>query len=323
MIDATLGEGGHSELFLETFPQLRITGVDADGAILQAARTRLERFGRRIQFYAGWSEDFFNQICAARSTAGRGDSASTRGAPPDTVVISNGERTDDAHSSGEGPAIILIDLGVSLYHYEKGGRGFSFRKDEPLDMRIDSGRGRSAAELLASAREEELAALLWRHAEERYSRRIAAAIVAARRAAAIESSAVLAGLVEKAVPAQYRAGPSHPATKTFQALRIAVNGELDLLEARLAAAFAALAPAGRLAVISFHSLEDRIVKNFFRGTAKACVCPPQAPICKCGGKVRARLLTKKPVAAAGEEVRRNPPSRGAKLRVIEKLLWED
>ncbi|MDR0552313.1 MAG: 16S rRNA (cytosine(1402)-N(4))-methyltransferase RsmH [Spirochaetaceae bacterium] len=277
MIDGTVGEGGHSEAFLSRFPALHLTAVDADGAVLERAKARLSRFGSRVQFCRCWSEDFFSGECACRKAD-----------------------------------IILIDLGVSLFHYEQGGRGFSFRKDEPLDMRIDTGYGRSAADLLAVLREDELADLLWHNAEERHSRRIASAIVKARARSRIETSAALAAIVASAMPGGVPARGMHPATKTFQALRIAVNGELERLERRLEAAFGALKAGGRMGVISFHSLEDRIVKNFFREKEHR-----NMPINKSG---ECRLVTKKPVTADGIELRSNPPSRSAKLRVVEKTV---
>jgi 16S rRNA (cytosine1402-N4)-methyltransferase len=286
MVDATLGEGGHSYAFLSRFPGLRIVGVDADKTIQEAARERLREFGDRIHFYSGWAQDFFAEL------------------PRDI----------------KRPDTILIDLGVSLYHYEKSGRGFSFRKDEVLDMRIDPSRGVPASELIARLPEQDLADLLYQNAEERYSRRIARGIVEARSKAAVTSAAVLADIVARAAPPACRRGPVHPATRTFQALRIAVNGELTGLEDLLEAALGALEPGGRMGVISFHSLEDRIVKNFFRKKNKDCTCPPDAPICRCEGRRALNRLTRKAVAPGDDEIRKNPPSRSAKLRVVEKIL---
>ncbi|MDR2841939.1 MAG: 16S rRNA (cytosine(1402)-N(4))-methyltransferase RsmH [Spirochaetaceae bacterium] len=280
MIDGTLGEGGHSEAFLTRFPGLRICGIDADNDILQAAKERLKSFEDRISFYAGWSEDFFVEFLSK--------------------VKVNAELRR--------PGIILLDLGVSLYHYEKGDRGFSFLKDEALDMRIDTGCGTTAAELLLRLKENELADLLYNNAQERFSRRIARVCVDARKLSRITSSAQLAELVSRAVPSSYRYGAAHPATKTFQALRIAVNGELEKLTARLRAALKLLGKGGRLGVITFHSLEDRIVKNFFRSAA-----------CEENGLENGlwKIITKKPIAPCAEEVKRNPPSRSAKLRVMQ------
>jgi 16S rRNA (cytosine1402-N4)-methyltransferase len=289
MVDATLGEGGHSYAFLSRFPDLKIVGIDADREIQAVARERLAEFGDRIHFYAGWSHDFFAEL------------------PKDI----------------KRPDTILIDLGISSYHYEKGGRGFSFRKDEPLDMRIDSSRGDSAADLVARLPERDLADLIYQNGDERYSRRIARGIAEARSEGIITSSTALAEIVVRSVPSSYRHGPIHPATRTFQALRIAVNGELSRLGDLLESALSALEPGGRLGVISFHSGEDRIVKNFFREKNRDCSCPPEAPICRCGGHRILNLVTRKPIAPGEDEVRSNPPSRSAKLRVVEKLLDED
>ncbi|MDR2481933.1 MAG: 16S rRNA (cytosine(1402)-N(4))-methyltransferase RsmH [Spirochaetaceae bacterium] len=289
-VDGTLGEGGHTELFLSRFPNLRVIGIDADNAIVSVARKRLTRFGERVVFHTGWADDFF------------------RFYPKDSGLLK--------------PGIILLDLGVSLFHYEKGDRGFSFRLDESLDMRIDTTKDMPASDLLASLTEEELVSILFRNAEERYARRIARAITQARETSAINNSGALAEIVYNAVPVFVRHAKTHPATKTFQALRIAVNGELDRLPALLAAAFSALKIGGRLGVISFHSLEDRIVKNFFRDAARDCICPPSAPVCVCRGRRLGRLITPKPVSASEAELIRNPPSRSAKLRVIEKV-YED
>ena len=288
MIDATIGEGGHSYAFLSQFPELKVIGIDADPEILKTARERLGHFGERVQFYSGWSHDFFAEY------------------PGDC----------------KRPDTILMDLGVSLFHYEKGGRGFSFRYDEKLDMRIDTSSGISAAELIGRLSEKDLADLIYANGEERYSRRIARAIAEAKSGGAITSSVVLAEIVERAVPPAYRHGPVHPATRTFQALRIAVNGELSRLADLLEAAFRVLEPAGRLGVITFHSLEDRIVKNFFREKNRDCICPPEAPICKCGGQRAVTILTRKGIKAGEEEIRKNPPSRSARFRAAEKILDE-
>jgi 16S rRNA (cytosine1402-N4)-methyltransferase len=289
MVDATLGEGGHSYAFLSRFPGLRIIGIDADGDIQKVARERLKEFGDRIHFYTGWSQEFFADI------------------PRDI----------------KRPDTILIDLGVSRYHYEKSRRGFSFSRDEVLDMRIDPSRGNPAALFLTRLSERELADLFYNYGEERYSRRIARSITEACSRGAVTSSAALAEIVERAVPAAYRRGAIHPATRTFQALRIAVNGELSQLPELLEAALGVLEPGGRLGVITFHSLEDRIVKNYFRDKNKDCTCPPEAPICRCGGRRIINLLTRKAVSPGVDEIKNNPPSRSAKLRVAEKVLDED
>ena len=284
MVDATMGEGGHSFAFLSCFPGLSIIGVDADPAIQEVARKRLAEFGNRVHFHSGWAQDFFA-----------------------------------AYPAGfKRPNTVLADLGISLFHYEKSGRGFSFHGEERLDMRLDASRGVSAAELLAQLPEREIADMFYKNAGERFSRRIAQAIARERQRGAIATNAALAELVKRAVPAAYRHGPIHPATRTFLALRIAVNGELTRLPDLLEGALNALEPEGRLGVISFHSLEDRIVKHFFKLKNKDCACPPYAASCECTGRRPVRILTGKGVTAGEEEIRLNPPSRSARLRVGEK-----
>ena len=275
LIDATVGEGGHSFAFLSRFQDLCVVGIDADPEIQAVARERLAGFGSRMRFYEGWSQDFFAEYPVDLKR-------------PDTV---------------------LIDLGISLFHYEKSGRGFSFLADEKLDMRIDPSTGFSAAQLLAQRKEEEIADILYKYADERYSRRIARAIVQERRNGRIATARALSELVMRSVPAAYRRGPIHPATRTFMALRIAVNGELERLPALLEAAFKVLKPGGRLGVISFQSNEDRVVKNFFKMKNKDC--PPQRSV---------NILTAKGVTADGDEIKRNPASRSARLRVAEKIV---
>ncbi|MDR2785062.1 MAG: 16S rRNA (cytosine(1402)-N(4))-methyltransferase RsmH [Treponema sp.] len=306
MVDATLGEGGHSYAFLSRFPDLRLIGIDADADIQKAARERLGEFGDRARFYTGWAHDFF-----ARAVSG---ATGVEGGMPDVVS-----------GMTVRPDTILIDLGVSSYHYEKSGRGFSFRKDEPLDMRIGTGRGPAAAELIARIPERELADMLYRNAGERYSRRIARAIVEGRGRGAIGSSLALAEIVRAAVPRPGRG--THPATRVFQAVRIAVNKELEMLPELLEKAFEALKPGGRLGVISFHSGEDRIVKNFFRDRSREFRASGENPSCgrveepivKDEGQRVLKLLTRKPVVPGEGEIRNNPPSRSAKFRAVEKL----
>lgn len=286
LVDSTTGEGGHSDGFLKTYPQLHVLGLDADPNIQAKARRRLACHGDRMSFHLGWFNEFYR---------------------------------DFDLSSGHRPHLILFDLGISVFHYEESGRGFSFRKEEPLDMRLNQNAGPSAAEVVNTWSEKQLADLFYLYGEERYSRRIAAAIAEARMASAIQSSSDLADLIYGAVPVAYRHGHLHPATRTFQALRIQVNHELDRLPQVLPHAFNVLQVGGKMGIITFHSLEDRIVKNYFRDLGKACVCPPQEPICRCDGLPHAQVLTRKPVLPSREEVECNSPSRSAKLRVIRKL----
>lgn len=288
LVDCTLGEGGHSERFLKDFPDLRVCGVDADAVIQAKARQRLAPFGGRMRFFNAWYDAFWAD-CPLGEPADR----------------------------------ILFDLGISVFHYVESGRGFSFSKDEPLDMRLSGTAGPSVAEWLASCREEELADVLFQFGEERYGRRIARAILAERERSghgvfAAMGAAGLAQLIWDAVPADYRHGRLHPATRSFQALRIRVNGELERIQRALEGAYAHLAPGGRLGVISFHSLEDRLVKNFFREMSRDCICPPEQPRCTCGGKAKAGLVHRKVVLPTEAETAANPPSRSAKWRVLEK-----
>ncbi|MDR1637756.1 MAG: 16S rRNA (cytosine(1402)-N(4))-methyltransferase RsmH [Treponema sp.] len=286
MLDATTGEGGHSFAFLSRFPDLKIIAIDADPLIQQAAKERLGEFGDRVYFYSGWAQSFFASY--------PGDLKR-----PDTV---------------------LMDLGISMFHYVKSGRGFSFRKDEPLDMRLDTSSGPDAADLIAALPEKDLADLIYRNAGEPYSRRIAKAIVKARKEGAIRSSGALAELVEAAVPPAYRHRAVHPATKTFQALRIAVNGDLSRLPDLLEGGLRTLKAGGRMGVISFHSSEDRIVRNFFREKSRDCTHSPEAPIDRYEGRRLVNLLTRKGLTPGKAERQKNPPSRSARLRVVEKIL---
>lgn len=285
MIDSTLGEGGHSAAFLDKYNNLRIIGLDADSNIQARAKERLAVFGSRMDFHLGWFNDYYANFPVEQRR----------------------------------PDLILFDLGISVFHYECSKRGFSFRKDEPLDMRLSENTDICAADIVNGWSKEAIANLLYLYGEERYSRKIADAIIFARQNSKIENAADLADVVYRCVPASYRHGVIHPATKTFQALRIAVNKELSRLPKVLPDAFNVLKCGGKMGVITFHSLEDRIVKNYFRSLSKDCICPLEQPICICGGKPHAQLLTKKPVCPTEFEVEQNSPSRSAKLRVIRKL----
>ena len=285
MIDSTLGEGGHSFNFLSKFENLKIVGLDADKVIQAKAKERLSCFGQRMHFFNGWFNDFYANY----------------------------------PSEYEKPDLILFDLGISVFHYEKSDRGFSFRYDEKLDMRLNAESEKSASDLVNELSETALADMIYLYGEEKLSRRIAKAIVDARSGGKIESSKALAEIIWNCVPANYRYGQIHPATRTFQALRIAVNGELKRLPKALSDAFACLKPGGKMGVITFHSLEDRIVKNYFRNLGKQCVCPPEVAVCRCGGSECAEILTRKPVCPTEEEIKANSPSRSAKLRVIRKI----
>ena len=294
MVDCTLGEGGHAEAFLRRYPGLLYAGFDVDPVIQGEARERLAPFAPRVSYRIG----YFDELLASWEGLGL----------PDGV-----------EGASRRPDLVLFDLGISMHHYLESGRGFGFGKDEALDMRLNPDAPLSAADLVNREREEELARIIYEYGEERLSRRIARAIVESRSRSRIVTTADLASIVESAVPAQYRHGRIHPATRTFQALRIAVNDELGRAERGLRAAASILAPGGILGVISFHSLEDRIAKTLFREFAGRSTPAQDAPIEKVRVPAEFELLCKKPLEARPEEAAANPASRSAKLRAVRKL----
>ena len=288
-IDATLGGGGHTERILEaTDPDGRLLGLDADGAAIARVDGRLRpRFGDRMVLRQG----NFRELATI-----------ARGAGFDAV--------DGA----------LFDLGLSSYQLADTKRGFGFRAGGTLDMRFDATRGVPASELVASLDVNELTALFRRYGEEPKAGRIARAIVDARRTSPIATAEELAAIVQRVLPPNPRQPRrTHPATRVFQALRIAVNEELDALEAGLTAALDLLRPGGRLVVLSYHSLEDRIVKRFLAAERRGCVCPPEIPVCVCGRNPRLRLLTRPSLTPTAEEIASNPRARSARMRAAERL----
>jgi 16S rRNA (cytosine1402-N4)-methyltransferase len=303
MVDCTLGEGGHATSFLEAYPALRYVGIDADPVIQAKARERLAGFGARVSYRLGWFDELLEGM--AREVAG----------------------------GAEAPDLLLFDLGISMHHYRESGRGFGFAKDEVLDMRLSPEAPRSAADLVNGEREEDLARIIFEYGEERLSRRIARAIVEARQLAPITTTGRLEEVVFSSVPQAYKHGRIHPATRTFQALRIAVNDELGRASRGIARAIAMLAPGGRLAVITFHSLEDRIAKNLLKAfagrldlAALEASCAPGfvpadlRPMIESMGKAPSyELPFRKPLEAGEAEVAGNAASRSAKLRVIHRL----
>lgn len=214
---------------------------------------------------------------------------------------------------------IIFDLGVSSPQLDEAERGFSYMQDAPLDMRMDSGQALSAREIVNSWAEEELARLIWNYGEEKWAKRIAGFIVQARQVRSLETTGDLVQVIKAAVPAAVRRNGPHPAKRTFQAIRIAVNDELGVLDRALDQALGCLGRGGRIGVITFHSLEDRIVKERMRSWQGRCTCPPELPVCRCNAKTMAKVLTRKPVLPSSEEVEQNPRSRSAKLRVAEKI----
>ncbi len=282
-IDGTMGGGGHSEAIARQLAGGRLLSIDQDPDAIAAGGARLRPYP---------------QVTVAQGNfAQMGDLARQRGI--------------------QGADGILLDIGVSSYQLDTPGRGFSYHHDAPLDMRM-SQQGPSAKDLVNTLPQRELARILFQYGEERSGNRIAAGICQARQGAPIETTLQLAEIVKASVPAAVRRAEGHPARKTFQALRIAVNGELDRLEEGLRAAMGLLNPGGRLAVITFHSLEDRIVKRQMAQWCQGCTCPPDFPVCVCGKKPQGRLVFKKGVEPSPEELRGNPRARSARLRVFEK-----
>jgi 16S rRNA (cytosine1402-N4)-methyltransferase len=288
-IDATVGGGGHTERILEaTHPDGRLLGLDADGAAIARVGQRLRpRFGDRLVL----RQANFREIGTVAPAAGF-------------------EPVDGC----------LFDLGLSSFQLADTDRGFGIRAGGPLDMRFDASRGVPAAELLATLDATELTALFRRYGEEPQAGRIARAIVEARKTAPIATAEELAALIERVAPGTPRGRRRiHPATRVFQALRIAVNEELDALQEALAAAVELLRPGGRLVVLSYHSLEDRIVKRFLQSERRGCICPPEVPVCVCGRDPRLRLVTRRSVTPSQAEIATNPRARSARLRAAERL----
>lgn len=281
-LDCTLGEGGHTEAVLKTFPEIKVCGLDRDSNIMKVAQNRMLPFADRFQCF---------QMNFAEAA----------------ILKERGFLFDSA----------LIDLGISVFHYKVSGRGFSFSRAEPLDMRLDN-EGESVADLVNNLPEDELRSILYKYAQERFAPMIAKKIVAYREKEPITLSTQLAEIIESAVPAKFKGGKIHPATKTFQALRIAVNHELDYIEPGIRAVLSLLKKGGRLGVITFHSLEDKIVKSLFKYMSLECECPPKIPKCVCGKTKEVEIIGKS-FTADENELKDNPPSRSARLRIVEKL----
>jgi 16S rRNA (cytosine1402-N4)-methyltransferase len=287
-LDGTLGGGGHSALIAEQcLPGGGILiGLDRDQAALQAAGQRLAAFSEGVRLVYG---DF---------------------ASVSQHLDSLGIRQLDG---------FILDLGVSSHQLDSAERGFSFQQDAPLDMRMDTSCGETAADLVNGRDEQDLERIIKEYGEERWAKRVAAFIVKARSEAPIESTLQLVDVIKGAIPKAKWEERIHPATRTFQGLRIAVNHELESLEQGLRSAVDHLKPGGRGVVISFHSLEDRIVKHVFRDYAAGCSCPRNLPVCVCGNQPRVRVLTGRPVMATDAEIEHNPRARSAKLRAVEKI----
>lgn len=286
-VDGTLGGGGHAEAVLSRLGEHgRLYGIDRDDEALAAASARLSPFGERFTAVKG---NFFDMK---------------------TLLASHGVAQADG---------ILLDLGVSSHQLDKAERGFSYKAEAPLDMRMDRNASLDAYTVVNTWRQEELVRIFRTYGEEKFSGRIAERIVQTRAKAPIRTTTELSELIRSAIPAKFRNEPQHPARRCFQAIRIAVNGELDGLEQAIRSAHGLLKPDGVLAVITFHSLEDRIVKNVFRSLEDPCTCPKSAPICICGKVPTAKVLTRHPLVASECEQRENTRSTSAKLRAAKKL----
>ena len=285
-VDGTLGRAGHSLEIVKGLTTGRLIAIDRDKAALDAAPARLTGHMDKVTLVRG----NFGSLTAILTSLGV-----------------------------DGVDGMLFDLGVSSPQLDDGSRGFSYLQDAPLDMRMDQSAPLTAREVVNGWSQEELRRILWQYGEERYSGPIAAAIVRRREQAPIETTGELAELIRQAMPAKARREKQHPAKRSFQAVRIAVNDELGEVERLLEGALDALNAGGRLAVISFHSLEDRLVKTAFGEWARGCTCPPDFPVCVCGKTPRVKLIGKRPIVADEKELLENPRARSAKLRIAEKL----
>lgn len=284
-VDGTLGGAGHSYHIAEKLTTGRLIGIDRDPVALKAAGERLSPFADRVTLV-------HSNFCRMGQ-----------------VLLELGISGVDG---------ILLDLGVSSPQLDDGSRGFSYMTDAPLDMRMDNGDALSADTVVNTWSYEELKRILYDYGEERYAPAIAAAIVRKREISPIRTTLELVDVIRSAMPPAALREKQHPAKRTFQAIRIAVNDELNSVSKAMDAAIPCLNPGGRLAVITFHSLEDRIVKNAMAAAAKGCICPPEFPVCVCGRKPQVTVLTRKPIVSGEEELERNPRARSAKLRICEK-----
>ncbi|MBD5134166.1 MAG: 16S rRNA (cytosine(1402)-N(4))-methyltransferase RsmH [Clostridiales bacterium] len=285
-VDGTLGRAGHSLEIVKRLTTGRLIAIDRDKAALDAAPARLEGHMDKVTLVRGNFGNLTDILASLRVSGVDG---------------------------------MLFDLGVSSPQLDDGSRGFSYLQDAPLDMRMDQSAPLTARDVVNGWGQEELRRILWQYGEERYSGPIAAAIVREREQAPIETTGRLAEIIRGAMPAKAKREKQHPAKRSFQAIRIAVNDELGEVERLLAGALDALNPGGRLAVISFHSLEDRLVKTAYAQWAKGCTCPPDFPVCVCGKTPKVKLVGKRPITADEGEVKDNPRARSAKLRLAEKL----
>ena len=285
-VDGTAGGGGHSFAIASALKDGLLIAIDQDEAAIKAAGARLAPLGERAQIV----RSNFSKLGEVLDECGI-------------------DRIDG----------LLLDLGVSSHQLDEAERGFAYQSDAPLDMRMDQRATKSAYDVVNTYSEEELKRILFTYGEEKFSARIAARIVSEREKAPIETTGRLSDIIKSAIPAAARDGGHHPAKRSFQAIRIEVNGELDVIVPAINAAVDRMNPGGRIAIITFHSLEDRIVKQTFAGLASGCTCPKSLPICVCGKKPRVRIVSKKPILPGELELNENPRARSAKLRVAEKI----
>ena len=285
-VDGTLGGGGHASLVCSRLGENgRLIGIDQDADAIAAATERLKPYGGRV-----------------------------------TIVRNNYENIDTVLAELGIPGVdgIYLDLGVSSYQLDTAERGFTYREDAPLDMRMDQRNAETAADIVNGYSEMELYRIIRDYGEDRFAKNIAKHIVRARQEKPLETTGELIEVIKAAIPAKIRATGGHPAKRTFQAIRIELNKELEVLEHSIDKMIGLLNPGGRLSIITFHSLEDRIVKNKFKENENPCVCPPDFPVCMCGRKSRGRVVTRKPIVPTGQEIEENKRSKSSKLRVFQK-----
>ena len=288
-VDCTTGGGGHSEEILKRLERAgggRLICIDQDTDALSAASKRLARFGNAVTFVKGNFSD-----------------------APRLLSDIGVAQIDGA----------VADLGVSSFQLDTPERGFSYMHDAPLDMRMARGEGKSAYDVVNGYDERRLAQIITLYGEEKFAKKIASLIVEERKKSPIENTFRLNDIIKSAIPAKFRKDGPHPSKRTFQAIRIEVNGELEVIEKAISGLFPMLKSGGRLSFISFHSLEDRLVKHGFLEFTKGCTCPPDFPVCVCGNTAKANIITKKPILPSEKELEENPRSRSAKLRILEKI----
>ena len=290
-VDGTLGGAGHSsEIAKRLGPEGRLIGIDQDGEAIAAATKRLEPYKDRVTIV----RSNYAQMCQVLKELGI--------------------------SKVDG---ILLDLGVSSYQLDNAERGFTYREDVPLDMRMDQRQSMTAKDILAEYSEQDLYRMIRDYGEDKFAKNIAKHIVAARQEAPVETTGQLIEIIKAAIPKKVRATGGHPAKKTFQAIRIELNHELDVLKNNLEDMIDILDDEGRIAIITFHSLEDRIVKNIFRTCERPCICPPEFPVCVCGRESKGKVITRKPIVPGREELEENSRSKSAKLRVFERRITKE